>query len=147
MPALLVLVARAVNGIVHQQTEAVQDQLGVLSGMVQEYLTGIERRARATPWRSTPGVISPPPTSNSCGAAWPWLARSRSSLRLTGSIGGVGALVVLWVGGTAVAEGRLSLGSLVAFNGYLAYLAWPTMALGWTLVDRPARADLDGAHP
>src|SRR5262249_31137778 len=23
--------------------------------------------------------------------------------------------------------------SLVAFNGYLAYLAWPTLALGWTL--------------
>ena len=40
--------------------------------------------------------------------------------------------MVLWVGGTAVAEGRLSLGALVAFNGYLAYLAWPTMALGWT---------------
>src|SRR5206468_5917287 len=29
--------------------------------------------------------------------------------------------------------GRLSLGALVAFNGYLAYLTWPTVALGWTL--------------
>ena len=61
------------------------------------------------------------------------LARTQAgSPRLTGLIGGVGALVVLWVGGTAVADGRLSLGALVAFNGYLAYLAWPTMALGWT---------------
>src|SRR5262249_14651041 len=25
------------------------------------------------------------------------------------------------------------LGALVAFNGYLAYLTWPTLALGWTL--------------
>ena len=41
--------------------------------------------------------------------------------------------MVLWVGGTAVAEGRITLGTLVAFNAYLAYLAWPTMALGWTL--------------
>jgi len=40
---------------------------------------------------------------------------------------------VLWLGGEAVLAGRLSLGSLVAFNGYLAYLAWPTVALGWTL--------------
>src|SRR5262249_21166647 len=36
-------------------------------------------------------------------------------------------------GGRAVVDGRLSLGALVAFNGYLAYLTWPTLALGWTL--------------
>jgi ATP-binding cassette subfamily B protein len=40
---------------------------------------------------------------------------------------------VLWVGGRGVLEGRLSLGVLVAFSGYVAYLAWPTMALGWVL--------------
>src|SRR5439155_924445 len=43
------------------------------------------------------------------------------------------ALVLLWAGGKAVVDGRLSLGALVAFNGYLAYLTWPTIALGWTL--------------
>jgi ATP-binding cassette subfamily B protein len=32
-----------------------------------------------------------------------------------------------------VLEDRLSLGVLVAFSGYVAYLAWPTMALGWVL--------------
>jgi len=45
----------------------------------------------------------------------------------------VGALIVLWLGGKAVVDGRISLGSFVAFNGYLAQLAWPTIALGWTL--------------
>src|SRR5439155_8943642 len=35
--------------------------------------------------------------------------------------------------GKAVVEGRLTLGALAAFNGYLAYLTWPTIALGWTL--------------
>jgi ATP-binding cassette subfamily B protein len=30
-------------------------------------------------------------------------------------------------------DGRLTLGALVAFNGYLAHLAWPTIALGWTI--------------
>ena len=40
---------------------------------------------------------------------------------------------MLWLGGREVIAGRLSLGALVAFNGYLAYLAWPTLALGWTL--------------
>jgi ATP-binding cassette subfamily B protein len=37
------------------------------------------------------------------------------------------------VGGSGVASGRLTLGALVAFTGYLAYLAWPTAALGLTL--------------
>src|SRR4029453_13767221 len=46
---------------------------------------------------------------------------------------GVGTLVVIWAGGRAVVDERLTLGALVAFNGYLAYLTWPTMALGWTL--------------
>ncbi len=50
-----------------------------------------------------------------------------------GLMGGVGMLVVLWLGGRAVIEGRMTLGSLVAFNGYLALLAWPTIALGWIL--------------
>jgi len=52
---------------------------------------------------------------------------------LTGVITGLGALIVLWLGGRQVIAGQLSLGALVAFNGYLAYLAWPTLALGWTL--------------
>ena len=46
---------------------------------------------------------------------------------------GIGALGVLWIGGRAVLDGRLTLGVLVAFTGYVAYLAWPTMALGWVL--------------
>ncbi|MBI4515568.1 MAG: ABC transporter ATP-binding protein [Deltaproteobacteria bacterium] len=45
----------------------------------------------------------------------------------------LGTLVVLWYGGAHVISGRLSLGDLVAFIGYLALLAWPTMALGWML--------------
>jgi len=50
-----------------------------------------------------------------------------------GLIAGVGTLVVLWVGGHDVVAWQLTLGALVAFNGYLAYLAWPTIALGFTL--------------
>ncbi|HUI25129.1 MAG TPA: ABC transporter ATP-binding protein, partial [Candidatus Kryptonia bacterium] len=45
----------------------------------------------------------------------------------------VGTLVVLWYGGLRVIAGRLTLGDLVAFIGYLGLLAWPTMALGWML--------------
>jgi len=50
-----------------------------------------------------------------------------------GLVSGVGVLIVMWLGGKAVVDGRISLGAFVAFNGYLTQLAWPTIALGWTL--------------
>jgi ATP-binding cassette, subfamily B, multidrug efflux pump len=49
------------------------------------------------------------------------------------SVSALGTLVVLWLGGSRVAAGRLGIGDLVAFIGYLHLLAWPTMALGWML--------------
>jgi ATP-binding cassette subfamily B protein len=48
-------------------------------------------------------------------------------------VGGTGSCVVLLYGGHQVITGRLSIGDLVAFIGYLGLLAWPTMALGWML--------------
>jgi ATP-binding cassette subfamily B protein len=127
----LALVARAVNARVHRETEAAQEQLGALSGVVQEYLTAIAVvRAYTMEARAERHFAEVNAELLRRSLA---LARTQSAFTpLTGLIGGVGALVILWVGGTAVADGRLSLGALVAFNGYLAYLAWPTMALGWT---------------
>jgi ATP-binding cassette subfamily B protein len=62
------------------------------------------------------------------------LARVRGIIGpVMNAVGGVGALVVLWLGGRHVISGQLSVGDLVAFTGYLGLLAWPTMALGWML--------------
>lgn len=62
------------------------------------------------------------------------LGRVRGMLApLFRSVSAMGTLVVLWVGGSRVAAGRLTIGDLVAFIGYLHLLAWPTMALGWML--------------
>jgi ATP-binding cassette subfamily B protein len=57
------------------------------------------------------------------GVLWP---------AMTFALGLVGALLVL-VGGRMVAAGTLSLGELVLFIAYLGLLAWPMMALGWTV--------------
>ena len=44
---------------------------------------------------------------------------------------GIAALIALWLGGKEVIAGNLSLGSFVAFNGYLLMLSWPMMAIGY----------------
>jgi ATP-binding cassette subfamily B protein len=51
---------------------------------------------------------------------------------ITLGLGTITALV-LFVGGQFVAAGTLTLGELVLFNTYLALLAWPMIALGWTV--------------
>ena len=48
-------------------------------------------------------------------------------------VSNTGILVVLWYGGWLVIDGRIGLGDLVAFMGYLHLLTWPTMALGWMI--------------
>ncbi len=130
-PALLLL-ARRFNLKVNDRAQAAQDQLSVLSERVQEYLSGmavvraytLEPRARADFGRANAEYLR-------LSLA---LARTEAGFSpLMGLIAGVGTLVVIWAGGRAVVDGRLSLGALVAFNGYLAYLTWPTVALGWTL--------------
>ena len=129
---ILVVLARRFNLKVNERTEAAQNQLSVLSERVQEYVAGmavvraytLEPRARADFGRANGEYLR-------LSLA---LARTEAGFSpLMGLIAGIGTLIVLWAGGRAVVDGRLSLGALVAFNGYLAYLTWPTLAIGWTL--------------
>ena len=130
-PALVLLV-RHYNALVTTRTHAMQERLGELSTVVQERLAGIGVvRAYTMEARATAEFGAANAALRDASAD---LARAQAHFTpLMGLITGLGTLVILWVGGTAVAEGRLSLGALVAFTGYLGYLAWPTVALGFTL--------------
>ena len=46
---------------------------------------------------------------------------------------GLGAVIVLWLGGRMVVAGTITLGEFVAFGAYLAMLHWPMIALGWVV--------------
>src|SRR5437764_10585433 len=46
---------------------------------------------------------------------------------------GMTFLVVLWVGGQQVLNGRISVGSFVMFNTYMGMLVWPMIAFGWVV--------------
>ena len=131
---LLVLLARRFNHQVAVESTAVQEQLGALSARVQENLTGMSVvRAYTMEEREIDafGRLNGEYLSRSLR-----LARTQAAFSpMLGLISGLGGLIVLWVGGMGVLEGRLTLGAFVAFTGYLAHLAWPTIALGWTLAN------------
>jgi len=44
---------------------------------------------------------------------------------------GVASMISLWIGGKMVIAEELTLGSFVAFNGYLLMLSWPMMGIGY----------------
>jgi ATP-binding cassette subfamily B multidrug efflux pump len=48
-------------------------------------------------------------------------------------VAGLGALFILGYGGKQVIDGTISLGTFVAFSGYMAMLIWPMVALGWVM--------------
>ena len=62
------------------------------------------------------------------------MARLRGLMMpIMASTGGVGTLAVLFIGGSRVISGAMTLGDFVAFNGYLGMLIWPTVVFGWIL--------------
>ena len=129
---VLVGLARRFNAEVNTRTEAMQQQLGVLSGRVQETLAGMAV-VRAYTLEPRMAVAFARENRALLDRSVALAAIQARFTPLMSLIAGVGVLIVLWVGGLSVAQGRITLGALVAFNGYLAYLAWPTVALGLTL--------------
>ena len=128
----LVIIAKRFHHDTEVRSTAVQEQLGALSAKVQENLTGMPVvRAYTMEAREVAefeGLNAEYLTRNMA------LARIQAvSWPLMGLVSGMGVLIVMWLGGKAVVNGRISLGAFVAFNGYLTQLAWPTIALGWTL--------------
>jgi ATP-binding cassette subfamily B protein len=130
-PAAFFVVKR-MSRLLMERTLRVQEGLAELSSRVQENLSGIhvvksygcEEREVAEFARA----------NRHFQAQSLRLASMRGFIvPIMNVVGGSGALVVLWYGGGLVIAGRLSVGDLVAFIGYLHLLAWPTMALGWML--------------
>jgi ATP-binding cassette subfamily B protein len=130
-PCVLYAVKRT-SAVLMERTLRVQEGLADLSSRVQESLSGIHvvRAYGAEAYETRTFTV----LSDRFQEASMRLARMRSIIGpLMNIVGGVGALVVLYLGGRRVLDGRLSVGDLVAFVGYLHLLAWPTMALGWML--------------
>ncbi len=131
---LLVVLARRFNHRVEIESTKLQEQLGALSAKVQENLTGMAVVRAYTMEAREIGAFER--LNREYLARGLRLARTQAAFSpMLGLISGVGGLIVLWAGGSAVLDGRITLGAFVAFSGYLAHLAWPTIALGWTLAN------------
>ena len=109
-----------------------QQQLSVMSTYVQENLSGMRVvQAYAQEQNQTRGFDA---ISSQYRGKNMWLATLWGIFwPLMQVLAGIGATVVLWLGGRQVLEGTMTLGEFVAFNGYLAMLTWPLMAVGYVV--------------
>jgi ATP-binding cassette, subfamily B, multidrug efflux pump len=117
---------------IHDRFERVQSQLSDISAQVQENLAGV-RVVRAYGQERQE-------EARFAEANQEYLRRSRDLIKVFGSLYpgiqllmGAGAAVVMWLGGSLVVAGRITLGEFVAFGVYLTMLHWPMIALGWVV--------------
>ena len=127
--------------LIHRRSLEIQTQFGELTNFVHENLSGVrvvrayrQEEAESTAFRRLNRQYQ---------------ARNLSLAKVQGIFypvlslfGGLGATAIIYVGGSLVIHGTVTVGAFVAFGVYLAMLVWPMIALGWAinLVQRGAAA-------
>src|SRR5258708_1402122 len=117
---------------IHERFERIQAMFSDISARAQENFSGV-RVIRA--YVQEEAEIAGFEKSNR-----EYIARSLKLVRLMGMLWpsletmlGVAIVLVLWLGGREVLQGRISVGGFVAFNTYMVQLTWPIIALGWVI--------------
>jgi len=111
---------------------AIREQVAALTTVLQENIAGIrvvkayvrERHEIDKFVREALGLLE-----RNIGAAKLW----SFYFPLMNLLSALGAVAILWYGGSEVIRGHLTLGQLVAFEAYAMQLGWPIMALGFVI--------------
>jgi ATP-binding cassette subfamily B protein len=126
MPPLVIWIGRKIN----VRFERIQEQFSEISNFAQENLAGIrivkaygreEDRSDAFAMLNAEYRRRNMDLAKIWGAFFPVLT----------FLGGLGSVLVLWVGGQEVIAGAITVGDYVAFGFYLVLLMWPMIAVGW----------------
>lgn len=133
LPAPLVsLVVVFFGRRIHSRFEAIQSLFSEISSRVQENLAGT-RVVRAY-------VQEEAEVERFARLNRGFIEQNLRLARLSGlfmplleMLIGLTFLIVLWVGGMRLLEGRITLGSFVMFNTYMGMLVWPMIAFGWVV--------------
>jgi ATP-binding cassette subfamily B protein len=128
VPAVTIYFGREI----HKRFEAIQAQFGRISTMAQENLAGARIVRAYVQEESQAGAFA--------GLNREYMIRNLRLAKVWGlfhpmlmMLTGLGAVIVLGVGGRDVIMGRISVGDFVAFVFYLMQLIWPMIALGWVI--------------
>ena len=129
---LMILLVKQVSRRIFYHSKRAQEQLAALTSHAEESITASvvvkaycreEFRTKAFRELAARYLDSSMKMANLRGIVIPFMA----------SMSGISTLIVLFVGGSRVISGVMTLGDFVAFTSYLAMLIWPTVVMGWIL--------------
>src|SRR5690606_6663402 len=125
-------IALGFGRVIHRRFERIQEQLGDLSTLVQENLSGARIVRAYVQERQQEREFDELNTS--------YLRANMALARTSGVFNplltlltGVGMVIVLWLGGRLAMAGRITVGDFIAFGFYLNMLTWPMISLGWVI--------------
>ena len=126
LPVSMLWLGRAI----HERFEAVQEQFGEMTTRAQENISGV-RVVRAYRQEG-------PESARFAALGQDYLQKQMRLATLYGVmhpsfslLAGLGAVVVLGLGGAMTIRGEITVGSFVAFGLYLGMITWPLIALGF----------------
>jgi ATP-binding cassette subfamily B protein len=130
--ALVSIIVLKFSKKIRERFESVQKQLSEISSMVHENIAGIrivqayvqeENELNRFKKLNEQLIDKNLELTKISGAFFPLMVFTT----------GLATALVLWLGGGEVIRGQLTLGSYVAFNGYLLMLTWPMAAIGFMI--------------
>jgi ATP-binding cassette subfamily B multidrug efflux pump len=117
---------------IHERFERIQAMFSDISARAQENFSGARVIRAYVQEKAEIAAFE--------GANQEYIRRSLGLVRLMGMLWptlelmlGIATVIVLWLGGRQVLQGRMDVGDFVAFNTYMAQLMWPVIALGWVI--------------
>jgi ATP-binding cassette subfamily B protein len=129
---LMIFIVKRISASMFRRSQRAQEELARLTSQAEENVSAAalikaycREESQVTAFREISGRYF---DSNMA------MTRLRGLMMpIMASTGGVGTLAVLFIGGSRVISGAMTLGDFVAFNGYLGMLIWPTVVFGWIL--------------
>ena len=135
-PVLAVLV-QFISKSLHNNFERIQEGFSKMNTKVQENLSGV-RVVRAYTLEQSEIEEFDRQNLNFVNLNRVFIGLEAIFFPIFRLLPGIGAIVLLWLGGLHVIQGKIMLGDFVAFNAYLAMLIRPVIMLGF-IVNRFAQ--------
>jgi ATP-binding cassette subfamily B protein len=117
---------------IHERFERIQAMFSDISARAQENFSGARVIRAYVQEQSEIAAFE--------NANQEYIRRSLGLVRLMGMLWptlelmlGAAVVIVLWLGGRQVLQGKMNVGDFVAFNTYMVQLTWPVIALGWVI--------------
>jgi ATP-binding cassette, subfamily B, multidrug efflux pump len=131
LPLLSVLVYK-VGKLIHSKFTVIQEKFAQLTTLAQENFSGI--RVIKSYVREESEMKRYAEHSQDYLKKNMNLVKTQAMIMpLLFLITGLSIIIVIWLGGTKVINGELTLGEITAFIVYLGILIWPMIAFGWVI--------------